>query len=634
MTLNRQQIIILACILLVGFFIRWGAFSFVVGPPIQNYPTMDEMNFRELARNILEHRTFATWTEGFYTTSTRAPVYPLTIASAYYLAGNKGYAVPKILNLVFDMFNILLVFVLAGSLFRKKMGFIAAGFYAVFGHAPYFMVISSPHTLGLMLLLLVCIALVNLQQMFWLSSIALGIYYSLLIHTRPVFLVALPFLFIAVWVQLSTNKLAEEKPSNLQKNKKFLWWLKINWRKNLLKSLIPLSLVLLLCIPWGLRNYRKHKTIVPVCIIAGWHIASNENRDFKLSIKYLTDQLYAPKRKGFTEGQYFQAAKDKMFKSFWSNPFSFVGFGIGRIFYNWSPPGPFYRFLLPQAYIVPIKIFNAYLLPLPDFEGLLYLFIFSSLVLLFLTGGKVFAGWLQILYRVRGMLIIIIGYSFVHIIGIPLIAYRFLIEPLLIIILLAIAGLYIQLLLEKFPEFAAKSKSYLRDIANWAALQPEASKPKSLVLSIITLYAIMLAMLIFMLLPLLYKPSPTERTYFALLQPNGSLNYNQLREMQWNDLGYIAPKTRVRVQGVVRYIHPGFKYIKNDYYAVKDFGSTAARLYVQYGDSKNIFGIGDVRLNFMSSEIPSEGSVITASGIAKNGPFKEIIIDVIKFQEQ
>ena len=385
MKINRQHIFILASILLVGFVIRWGVVDYISGPPVASYPTMDEMNFRELAGNILDYRTFAGWTEGFYTVSTRAPIYPLMIASTYSLLGNRSYAAPKFLNLFFDMCNILLLFLLARRIFNIRVGMFAAATYAVFGHAPYFMAISSPHTFAVTLFLLVAIALINLKNSYYSAVPVLSIVYALLIHTRPVFLVALPFLFPAIWMQLSSTK---KKKNTLSPNESKKWhgikeklkWISSDRKIKCIKSLIPILLIFLLCLPWGIRNYKKHKTIIPVSIIAGWHIASNINYDLKLSIQYLTDQLYAPEHRSFKEADHFNAAKSKIYEAFFDNPVKFTIFGFARLIYSWTPPGPFYRFILPRAYVFPIKVYDSYILPLPDFEGLIYLFIASTVL--------------------------------------------------------------------------------------------------------------------------------------------------------------------------------------------------------------------------------------------------------------
>lgn len=626
MILSKKQTLILAGIILLGFFIRWGTVNYLIGPPIQSYPTLDEMNFRELAGNILDHRTFAAWTEGFYTTATRAPIYPLMLASAYFSAGKRTYDVPKYLNLIFDTLNILLIFVLAGSLFREKMGLAAAGFYAVFGHAPYFMAVSSPHTLGLMLLLLVCIAITCIRHAYWKAIPALSIVYGLLLHTRPVFLVILPLLLPAIWLQLSSKH--EEKVNEKTKKEGF-WWLLNNWKIKCYKSILPIIVIALLCSPWMIRNYRLHNVAVPVCIIAGWHIASNENPDMKLSIKYLTDQLYAPGRENFTEGDYFASAKKILFKTFWHNPLKFIGFGIARLVYSWSPPGPFYRFISPKAYVFPIKIFNGYILPLPDFEGMIYLFIFSTLCLLFVAGWKVFGSWLHIFYRARGIVILMAAYTSVHIIGPPLIAYRFLIEPLILIILIQIASQYARMLKKRFPQ----AKNPIVKIIYYFAAEKSKNKSKNQNTKLITLYSIMFILGCALILPFFHKPKPFKHTYFAPLLPNEKvLTYSQLRDMQWQNRGDIKENTIAKIQGQIRYAHPGFKYINDDYYAIKTPDCNAARLYVLYGDSKHPLGIGDIRLNFPGSVKVENGNVISVTGKASTGPFKEIILDVMDYQ--
>jgi hypothetical protein len=673
MKLNRQHFLILISILLLGLIIRWSVVCNLCGPPVTSYPTMDEMNFRELAGNILDYRIFASWTEGFYTVSTRAPMYPLMIATGYSIAGDRGYSVPKIVNLVFDLCNILLLFLLGRALFGTRLGLVVAGVYAVFGHATYFMAISSPHTFALMLLLLVAIALICIKRSYWFTLPALSIIYALLIHTRPVFLVALPFLFPAIWLQLSSRKILEShdkeqetvdnkhsginnrniKSGNYAQNAQInipdknalvhKHWIRQNWKKKCIRSLIPVILILLLCLPWGIRNYREHKSIVPVSIVAGWHIASNINYDMKLSIKYLTDQLYAPERRDFKEADYFQAAKGKMFDAFFDNPFKFLFFGLARVVYCWSPPGPFYRFIMPRAYIFPVKVFEGTILPLADFEGFIYLFIAFTAVAFFLLKNKLFQGFSYLFYRMRGITILLLGYALVHIMGIPLIAYRFLIEPFVLIIFLFLIFQYISAIKQQYYEKTDAEKNFTGNrfakftialllFCDISKNQTELDMKVPVRSNLIVTYSAIILILLAMYIPFHRALKPQHNIYFALLKHKKILTYAELRKMQWNNLGNIDPETRVIVQGVVRYVHQGFKYVEDDYYATEEEGCTAARLFVHYADDKNPLGVGDVRLNIRYSDIPKDGDVIKVIGIAKTGPFKEIILDVNNFE--
>ena len=609
----------LSAVVVAGIFIRLGAVFYACGPPPATYPTMDEMNFRELAVNVLDYRVFASWTEGFYTTSTRAPVYPLMIACAYSLSGERAHHVPKYLNLFFDTINILLVFVLANALFGAKFATLAAAAYSIFGHAPYFMAISSPHTLGLLLLMSVCIAITALNKHYISATVALSLLYTLLLHTRPVFLVALPFLFPCVWLQLTPPE-----------GTGGFWGRAVSEPLGkTLKSLLPICIILALCLPWGIRNYRAHNTIVPVSIISGWHISSNENRDMRLSIQYLVEQLYRPERKNFTEGEYFREARAKLRDAFSEAPFSFIGFGTLRLVAGWCPQEPHLRFFDPKAYVFPLRVINGLVLPLPDFEGLLYIFTASCMLALIMSFRKTIDTWSAVLVKTRGLAVLALGYSAVHVIGIPLVAYLFLLEPIIGMILIATMLFYAGKIFASI-KVAAGPAAKLGAIMSCPT---EAQEPSSTRYSLCAAYAVASVIILMIIIPLAASSVPKPRTYFALLQPRGLLNYSQIRELQWENSGRIPPGVNITTQGVVRYSHSGFKFITDDYRAVPDKDYSAARLFVHYGDKNNPLGIGDARLNFHHLTPPQDEQAISLTGSARNGLFGEIIIDVQSFSD-
>ncbi|MCK5843935.1 MAG: glycosyltransferase family 39 protein, partial [Victivallales bacterium] len=434
----------LGVILLIGLLIRSLALSHALAPGV-SAPTMDEMNYRELACEILDHNRYAAWTEGFLTQSTRAPLYPLFIASAYSISGSRDFAVPKILNLILDMCAIIAVFILALGLLGERPAIIAAAIYAVFGHAVNYMLISSPHTLAVLLTLLVALALINLDRRYKSAMVLFVFFYTLLIHTRPVFLVVVPLLGPAIYFQLSKFKSSGGEPSSccgrgegegslsICPFNQLLNVLKTDCRVKLLKSILPIVLIALLCLPWGIRNYRIHKTIVPVCTIAGWHIASNGSFDMKLSLKFLMDHIYAPKHRGFTEGDYFVLGRRLFLDSFFEHPVKLPFFGGVRLVRGWSTPAPWWRFLLPKAYVFPIKVGHSSIIPLPDFEGMIYLFVFANLAAFVFLRRRALSACVAVLHDFRGILVLCVGYAIVHIIGIPLIAYRFIVEPVAIL---------------------------------------------------------------------------------------------------------------------------------------------------------------------------------------------------------
>ncbi|MBN1864122.1 MAG: hypothetical protein JW808_04415 [Victivallales bacterium] len=614
---------LLVAILFVGVVVRVGVVSYFCGPPPVTYPTMDEMNFRELAVNILDYRTFAAWTEGFFTASTRAPVYPILVASAYSISNSRGHAIPKLLNLFLDMLNILLMFVLGYALFGTRFALAASSFYAVFGHAPYFMAISSPHILGLTLLLSVCIAIIPLQRFYFPSVMVLSILYALLLHARPVFLVSLPFLVPAVWLQISAH------PENSPRHRSVWRAVSADPVKKSLKSLLPVVIVLLLCLPWGIRNYRLQKTVVPVCVIPGWHIASNENKDMALSIQYLVEQIYRPERREFSEGDYFRVARAKMSRAFLDNPVSFTSFGLLRLAAGWAPQNPLRRFYNPKAYVFPVRIFDGLLLPLPDFEGLIYILVASGALALTLSFKSTLRAWAGIICRARSIIAVALGYSLVHILGIPLVAYLFLIEPILAVLFLAAISCHIGFVFRRSPVM----RRYLLELRSFLRTSHPPVKPRSGLLCLLAASSTLAILAALMAVPFIGDcPQPRKNNYFALLQPQGILNYCQLRNLQWENHSRIPEGTVVTTQGVVRYSLEGFKFVVDDYYAVSDPEFSAARLFVRYGGKETPLGTGDVRMNFHRIPPPEDEQVVIVRGEAKAGLFGEIIINVSSYE--
>ena len=603
---TKHSYIILALILLCGIAIR-SLIIYQISQPDKLYPTMDEMNYRELAENIIDSKQYATWSEGFFTQSTRAPIFPTMIASSYILCGTRSMTPVKIVNAISDIFTIYLLFLIGSLLFNRKTGLIAAGIYSIFGHALYYMQISNPHTFATMLILLVCLALINLQHSYRWVLLPFSILYAILIHTRPVFLVSLPFLLPALYLQLShAQPLLKE------------------WKKKILKTIIPVAIIAILCLPWGIRNYKLHKTAVPVCTIAGWHIASNITFDLKLSIKYLTDHCYTPEHQTFSEGQFFAMSKDMFYDSILQYPFRIPAFGLLRLIYSWTPPKhPFYRFILPRAYVCPIYITDYFFIPCPDFEGGLYLLIFATLASFFIIRKKTFKAVRSVLYRGRGIAVIVFGYTIVHIIGIPLISYRFLIEPLLILFGVAILAKYISCWKNREN---CESREMKNEQQESEVKQSKAQERKT---AFITLYTATSILIVLIILPLCIKSTQRRYTYPTIKSNNTS--YSDIRDMQWKNKGDIPPDTHITTSGIVKYLHRGFRFPNDDYYAAKDANYAAARLFINFGSEKNPLGTGDVRLNFKNGRLPENNTPVTVSGTVSTGLFKELIIDVDSF---
>jgi len=606
-------------ILSLGFVLRYASVKDFVARPLKSFPTMDEMDYREFAENILNYKEYTAWCQGFNTKSARAPLYPTLIAAVCKMTSSHSFYPLKYLNLIFDTLSIVLVFALVYTIAGKWQALIASGLYAFSGHAVFYMLQSSPHTIGVMLFLAVCLSILLLKRFYISASIISGILYALLIHTRPVFMVAFPFMYAAVFVQIYfAGKKEPTEISDSDSDSARKKYFSSVFRKTLLKATLPVLIAALLCLPWIIRNYKQHHTFVPVCTIAGWHIANNMNFDLKLSIKFFVEQLYAPERKNFTEEDYFKLAKREFYSTFFNNPFKFILYGIGRVIYLWSPPKPYIRIFLPQSYVFPLHI-AGFTLPVPDFEGVVYLLFLGILVMCFVAGfSKTKTEIGAALYKFRGPLILSAGYALVHIIGIPLIAYRLFIEPVFIILAVNIIFAFIYRNKKIIIPSDKISNSEIFKYTHY--------------FSLFYLYFIAVFVLFLVFLPLLSPASDFSFKYPDIRYENGLLSYAQIRNQQWNNLGNILPDSKIKVMGITRYIHPGFKFVTDDYYAEADKNFSAGRLFCRYGSEENPTGTGDVRLNFKHGiTVPQNGRAVTLEGTARSGIFKEIIINVTKW---
>jgi hypothetical protein len=403
--------------------------------------------------------------------------------------------------------------------------------------------------------------------------------------------------------------------------------LKTDFRGKLLKTILPVVLIALLCLPWGIRNYRIHKTIVPVCTIAGWHIASNGSFDMKLSLKFLTDHIYAPKHRGFNEGDYFVLGRRMFFDAFMDHPVKLPFFGFVRLVRGWSPPSPWWRIVLPKAYLFPIQIGKGIIVPLPDFEGFIYIFIFANIAV-FLFAKRLRKVAAKVLFRTsrefRGIFLWLAGYALAHVIGIPLIAYRFIIEPVFIVF-------GVTLILGYWRCFRESRDSGESDLLSTSLAQTEpVDRGTKAYVAILAVFAILFNL--FLIIPAFHLSFNRTCDYAFADYPSDTtpkaLDYAALRELQWKQLGNVPKGTRIVLAGMLVYGAPGFRFDSNEYNPVKSAKFASARLRVRYDSPGNPLGVGDVRLNFKRDELLPDGEFVKVYGTVETGPFKELIVNV------
>lgn len=578
-------------------------------------PGMDEVDYRELATNVLDYKTFDTWTAGFESHSTRPPAYPLMIAATYALSGNRGGIPPRILNFSLDIFSIFLMFLLGRIIAGTYAGLLTAGIYSVFGHAPYYASMVGPHTFSVTLVLLIALALISFRHRYYTILPGFTILSAILIHLRPVFILVAPLIIPVLYLILQGTP--RRKTSDKTEKQRF-------WNKKTVKIILPIFLVATLCAPWAIRNYRIHKELIPVCTIAGWHLGGTSVFDTELPVDSLMENIYSPEHKGFSEADYYTLARKMFFNALRQHPLLIPAFGAARLVIGWSPPGPWWRFALPKAYVFPIRTSYHIILPFLDFEGLLYIFAFVLLAGAILSRKQIPLAMRTTCGAAWPIAVLISAYAAAHIIGFPLPTYRFIIEPL-IILLGCVALTHIALEL-------AKTRAWNSEI--WKSIA-KGTKPHtqtaSMETKVVNGAAAFFALLI--IIPFLAHGDPNPTDYPEHLPSPPMKNYAELRNIQWKRGGDIPAGTQAEISGVVRYLSPGYKHSLDDFFPVEDNDSVAARLFVEYASPKHPLGIGDVKVNFKKGDAPKEGDPVTLEGHVSSGAFKWIVIDPEKWTD-
>ncbi|MFZ2658253.1 MAG: glycosyltransferase family 39 protein [Victivallales bacterium] len=545
--------------------------------------SIDEVNYLELASNVVDFKTYGAWSEGFFTQSTRSPGYPALLASMYLFSGKDSPWLPQALNLLLDLLNIILVYMIGRNIYGGRVGLAATVLYSTLGASLIYVKFATPEIFALTLLLSLCFFITCLKNHYRSSIAGFVIVFAYLIHTRPAFLLVLPLSCLCIYFCISSE----------------------NRLRRIWKSIIPIIAVLLLCIPWTARNYMIHKTLVPVSTFSGWHLIIDAEGTEELSLKKLTDHVYDPKRKGFTEGEYFSESKDLFMKIFFKNPAKLLVSGIYRFSYYWIPQQPYIRIFQPKAYVMPVYLTDRMFIPFPDFEGILYLSLMILAVAIYRLKSKFAHAAKPWIIKSSPLLLLILFYTLVHMIGMPLEQYRFLIEPVFIILL---CGFTFDIFL------------------------PAKTRPIYMLVDIFYIMLIPACLCLMLVALFMNKPEKTIFEYPDMQLQQNSVSYAGIRELQWKNLGNVPEKTVCETNGEVKYVVNGFQFDGKTGGAVQKEDSAAGKLYVSLHDPQNPMGVGDMKINFMNGKSPRNGDIIKVKGPVITGECKELIMQAEKWE--
>ncbi len=563
-------------------------------PDYSQTPYTDEIHYHQLAENLIKFKEYAAVTGGFFNTSIRPPTYPV-FSSVFSFLSNHSYHAHHFFNFVFDLVNLFLIFLLGSLLYGSRCGIWATVVYGFFGPAFVYLKFGTSEILVVSLILSSIIYLYCLQQIGGLHYvIAAGFCYALLIHARPAFMLILPVIFVFSRYRSSRS-------------------IFIGSLKN---CALTIFLVAILMIPWLYRNYKHHGNIIPVCTVAGWHLSAHVRSLSELPVELMWRYVYDPKRRGYTEGDYYNEATRDSIKLARDTPIKSTLIGLIRIGYAWGFAKPYFRILNPKSYVYPIYLNDKSFVPLLDFEGLFYLGVLIVLSLVIFNKRFIKKRYKKWFFGSKSIIILLLAYILVHTISIPMIQYRFVIEPMIIILII---GLIFHLSgIENPPE----------DFEVW--------QQRSLFIPA-TIFIIM-SISFSSLYMFAYGTEKYRKTVdYSLItchqdHASGYLNYRDIREIQWQDYGMLSSRQFVTTMGEVKYLVKNRKFISSQISAIQSRGSVA-KLFVRKYDPENFLGMGDLKLNFKHDpKSLKDGDIICVSGIAETDPFREIIIHVEHFE--
>ncbi len=599
----KSSLLKVSLIILFGLVLRCGFIVMHGHGPHHEYPVgMDEVNYSELASNISDFGIYGSWSESFFTRSTRSPVYPAILASARLLTGGSPWA-PQILNIVLDTLNILLVYFLAELVFGRRTALLSALIYSVFGPTFYYLPFISSDILSVSLFLLFSVTMFLVKRSYWTAAVPLIVISAILIHTKPVFLVFSPVIAVLIFIQLDGR--AD--------------------RNRILKSVVPLAAIYMLCVPWLVRNYRIHRSFVPVCTVVGWHIYDASLSAKDLSIKPLMDYIYSPGKEDFTETDYYNEGSQIARRRILQNPLKFIGLGLARIAYFWFPDKPYIRIFLPKAYVVPIRFGDKFLLPMPDFEGFIYLFFIAAAAALAALKWK---KWLEAsrvwLKECRLLVAIVACYILAHVPGYPMEQYRFVFEPVLMILVVGLAVRYAWAILHGMDKKDGSDKKDIAADEDCTASVQEAQAAFRME------YGVICVLCFLIILPIFMPHRFMAREYPRIA--GDVWDFKKVHLYQRLHGGQVPEDALIRETGVVRYVKRGLAFNEGKNYADVSQDSSVGKLYVRLFDKETPMGIGDIKLNFSGDEIPKEDGFIFVEGRVKTGSYRDLIVDVEKWR--
>ncbi|MBF4694571.1 ArnT family glycosyltransferase [Fusibacter ferrireducens] len=242
---NLKPILILSLFLLVGLYLR--TLFILTIPTKQLY---DFETYQQLAVNIA---TGQGYTLGGYPVAWQGMLYSTGLGVIYKLLGNTSEMIPKVINVLLSEMTIIFVYMIMKRIYNKPWAIWISVFLMTFmpHQIMYCNVIGTEIITAFFLSAAIYLSLLNIKMIY--KFLGLGILCGFLALSKPFFL-AYPVI-LAVSHYMMTHK----------------------WKQSLLYFASVYVVMMLVILPWSLRNLEKYDRWIPVSYNSGFNLYINNN---------------------------------------------------------------------------------------------------------------------------------------------------------------------------------------------------------------------------------------------------------------------------------------------------------------------------------------------------------------------
>jgi hypothetical protein len=229
---NRTLLIILAS----GFILKL-LYIFVVGPVFfgdRLFINADSYSYTDAIKNLIHHGSYSHDLSYPLASFGRLPAVSFIWGFFYLLAGSKAYLCFALFQSVLDIFTALMIFRIVSNYFSAQAGLWVVAMHCLFPLTTFFIAHTSSEYLAVFVVIAVFYKLVFFKPDLK-NYISLGILLVFGFYVREILLLLIPLAVIYVWK---------------------------NFGFNIKHNLVTMLVMLILYLPWPIRNYVNSGDII------------------------------------------------------------------------------------------------------------------------------------------------------------------------------------------------------------------------------------------------------------------------------------------------------------------------------------------------------------------------------------